>query len=249
MTDEQLTTAPSAEDLMALVGKWSGYVRARVNRNDAEDVLQTIRETVLSRTSSYDPAFAEPGAWVFGIVRTTVKAARRVRATHNGRFRAVDEGQALVDEGPDGADPLSVVIAAHPDLRWVRVVADAATSFEWQVIVAYAQNEGCSAEVAELMGSRPSTVRDARARVAALTRTALSATRRAEEGLPVTLEECVPVDGGYADVLPYWHANETVAADALGISRSAFRTRRAMLRRLNLIVTALCPIPSSKESS
>ncbi|MGI0520228.1 hypothetical protein ABY45_06655, partial [Microbacterium maritypicum] len=68
------TSAVDAHKLAAYVDRWVGYVAARVRSADVDDVLQTVRETVLSRAADYDPALGEPGAWVFGIVRVTVRA-------------------------------------------------------------------------------------------------------------------------------------------------------------------------------
>ena len=49
------STVVSPNELVAFVDRWVGYVAARVRPCDADDVLQTVRETVLSRASDYDP--------------------------------------------------------------------------------------------------------------------------------------------------------------------------------------------------
>src|SRR5690606_35402257 len=88
MTNMKVTgeeTLTSAHELVAYVDRWAGYVAARVRPSDVDDVLQTVRETVLSRAADYDPALGEPGAWVFGIIRVTVRAARRGEAVEYAR--------------------------------------------------------------------------------------------------------------------------------------------------------------------
>lgn len=232
-------------ELAQLVDRWCGYVRARVPACDADDVLQAARETVLARAASYDRALGEPGAWVFGIVRVTVKAARRIHAQDKSRSAEGGVDESLPAAGEAGGDPLAIVIRQHSDAaRWIRPVAEAATSFEWQVIVEFARTEGCSGDVATALGTRPSTVRAARARVAALTRAAAAATLAREEARPVLLEECVPAEGGLAELLPYRCDDETAAAAALGVSRSTFRVRRAMLHRVEQLVHEISAAPA-----
>lgn len=229
-----------SHELAGLVDSWSGYVRARVPACDADDVLQTARETVLSRAGGYDRRRGEPGAWVFGIVRVTVKAARRIRAVDKSRTadRDVDEDLPATDE--DGTDPLTVITRQTTDAtRWVHAVAAAATAFEWQVIVEFARTEGSSGDVAVALATRPSTVRAARARVAALARAATAAIMARDEGRPVLLEECVPAEGGLADLLPHRRDDEATAAEALGVSRSTFRVRRALLQRIEALVNEI----------
>lgn len=233
----ELTTHAVGHELVALVDRWSGYVRARVPACDADDVLQSAREAVLSRAGTYDSTLGEPGAWVFGVVRVTVNAARRVRAIDRSRSadRDVDDNLPATDEG--GADPLTVVAGQHADAgRWVRPVAAAATSFEWQVVVEFARRDGSSGDVAEALATRPSTVRAARARVAALARAATAAILARDEGRPVLLEECVPAEGGLAELVPHRCDDEAAAAEALGVSRSTFRVRRALLQRIEALV-------------
>jgi len=225
----------SPAELTALVDRWARYVRSRVRACDVDDVLQSVRETVLRRISDYDPSVGEPGAWVFGVVRVTVGAFRRMTAIEYVR-QGVEVDDTVRAAGSGAGDPLAFLIENRDVIEWARLVAEAATAFEWRVVVAFAKTEGTSAEVAVELGTQPSTVRAARARVAALARTALVAIDNRDEGLPITLERCVPCDGGYSDVLPYRTADETLAAEALGISRVAFRTRRAMLRRLEGLV-------------
>lgn len=230
-----------AHELVAYVDRWVGYVAARVRPSDVDDVLQTVRETVLSRAAYYDPTLGEPGAWVFGIVRVTVRAARRGEAVEYARTGGQEIDDSVPATALQAGDPLAFLVEHRDVVEWARLVAAAATPFEWRVIVAFAQTEGTSAEVAKELGTQPSTVRAARARVAALTRTALTALMARDDAVPVTLERCVPADGGYADLLPYRSAEEGESAAALGISRPAFRTRRAMLRRLEMLLHEVCP--------
>lgn len=239
MTGE--STAVSAHELAAFVDRWLGYVAARVRPCDVDDVLQTVRETVLARAVDYDPALGEPGGWVFGIVRVTVRAARRGQAVEYARTGASEVDDTLPAAGVGAGDPLAFLVEHRDVVEWARLVATAATPFEWRVIVAFAKTEGTSADVAKELDTQPSTVRAARARVAALTRTALTALMARDDDAPVTLERCVPADGGYADLLPYRSADEISSADALGISRPAFRTRRAMLRRLEMLLHDVNP--------
>ena len=235
------STVVSPNELVAFVDRWVGYVAARVRPCDADDVLQTVRETVLSRASDYDPALGEPGGWVFGIVRVTVRAARRVQAVEWARTDTNELDDTIPTAGAGAGDPLAFLVEHRDVVEWARLVATAATPFEWRVIVAFAQTEGTSADVAKVLNTQPSSVRSARARVAALTRTALTAIMARDDDAPVTLEQCVPEDGGYADLLPYRSADEVSSADALGISRPAFRTRRAMLRRLEMLLHDVHP--------
>lgn len=235
------TSTVDAHKLAAYVDRWVGYVAARVRPNDVDDVLQTVRETVLSRAAHYDPALGEPGAWVFGIVRVTVRAARRGEAVEYARTGGHEVGDTIPAAGADAGDPLAFLVEHRDVVEWARLVAAAATPFEWRVIVTFAKTEGTSADVAKELGTQPSTVRAARARVAALTRTAMTALMARDDDAPVTLERCVPADGGYADLLPYRSADEGDSADALGISRPAFRTRRAMLRRLEMLLHEVSP--------
>lgn len=234
-------TPPSAHQLAALVDRWAGYVGARVRQSDVDDVLQAVRETVLSRAMDYDPSRGEPGAWVFGIVRVTVLAARRGRAVESAHAASREVDDSIPAAGSAAGDPLAFLVEHRDVVEWARLVAAAATPFEWRVIVAFAKTEGTSVDVAALLGTQPSTVRAARARVAALTRTALAAIVARDDDFPVSLERCVPSDGGYAELLPYRSADETASAEALGISRPAFRTRRAMLHRLEMLLHSITP--------
>lgn len=234
VTGESAVASP--RELVAFVDRWFGYVAARVRPCDVDDVLQTVRETVLSRASDYDPSLGEQGGWVFGIVRMTVRAARRGQAVEYARTGMNEVDDTIPAMGTGAGDPLAFLVEHRDIVEWARLVATAATPFEWRVIVAFAQTEGTSADVARVLNTQPSSVRSARARVAALTRTALSAIMARDDDTPVTLERCVPTDGGYADLLPYRSADEVSSANALGISRPAFRTRRAMLRRLEMLL-------------
>ncbi|MFB8191321.1 RNA polymerase sigma factor [Microbacterium sp. NPDC055988] len=224
---------------MKFVDPWLPYVRARVVASEVDDVMQTIRETVLSRASRYDSAQGEPGAWVFGVVRVTVKAARRVHAVACERAAIVEVDETIPDRGVAAGDPLAFLIEHREELEWVRIVAEASTSFEWQVVVTFARTEGTGVEVASALGVPITTVRSARERVTALIRTAIGAINARDNATPITLSGCIPGEGGYREALPFRDSEESVAATALGLSASTFRKRRAMLRRLQSIVDVI----------
>jgi DNA-directed RNA polymerase specialized sigma24 family protein len=237
---------PDAGELVELVSGWSEYVRARVHPSDVDDVLQTVRETVLGRAETYDARRGEPGAWVFGVVRVCVKAARRVHAVACER-----EAAAALDENLPAAaavygDPLAYVVEYCDALEWAHLVAEAATPFEWQVIVTFAETEGSAVDVAASLRVPITTVRSARDRVAVLTQTARTALDARDFGVPITLHGCVPSAGGFAALLPYRDADEVHAAAALGIAVSTFRKRRALVTRLQQLVDEIASTSSPR---
>ncbi|MEI5579634.1 hypothetical protein, partial [Streptomyces brasiliscabiei] len=74
-----------------------------------------VRETVLSRAADYDPALGEPGAWVFGIVRVTVRAARRGEAVEYARTGGHQVDDTTPAAGADAGDPLTFLVE-HRDV-------------------------------------------------------------------------------------------------------------------------------------
>lgn len=224
--------------LLRHVDGWKGYVAARVATADIDDVLQSAREVLVRHAADYDRELGEPGAFVFGVVRNMTKVARRTAARSPLSVAEVRDAEDAASRGGALGDPAAYVSETRDasSAGWLSIVADAATPFEWSVVVTLVETESSSAHVAELMGVTSSTVRAASGRVAALARTARFAIERCESGQPATLEDCAPREGGYAAAAKYLSVAPKVASVALGVTEGTFRNRRALLHRLGAVV-------------
>ncbi|MBP2437898.1 RNA polymerase sigma factor [Microbacterium amylolyticum] len=213
-------------------------IRSKVGPVHADDVLQDIREVLLVHADRYDPDRGDLGGFVFGVVRNVIRKSeqdlyrRAARQLDSDSRFSVDQ----LEQTTPLFDPIEALGENAAAEEWVRVASDAATDFEWAVVVALVETEGTSADVAKLLDASPSAVRMAVGRVAAIVRTTRAAIALRDDGLPVTLEASIPVEGGFAAMLPYRAASEVEGSKALGIAATSFRGRRSVLTRLAKIV-------------
>ncbi|MGF3057343.1 hypothetical protein [Microbacterium sp. YY-01] len=229
-------------EMAALVGRWETFVRTRVLPHEVDDVLQAAREVVLTRASQYDPRRGEPGAFVFGIVRMTVKLTVSRRKSlwqlTTNLDHYVENSMSDASKGVQG-DPLAFLVENQNVAEWVSVVSAAASTFEWQVVLAFAETDGSSAVVAEALDVPASTVRAARSRVAALVQTVRAALQARDDGIPVVLQRCLPPEGGFREVFELWDTDVDATAERLRLSQATVRRTRALIKRMSEVVASV----------
>jgi hypothetical protein len=203
--------------------------------NDVDVVLQTVRETVWRRCSSYDPAKGTPEAFVFGITRHVV--LRELE-------RKVSETEEILADIPSrrDVDPLDALIGRFDAHRWMSLVADFVGPSDWTVMSELGLTDGGAERVAaahQLSSRGLRTVRDRVSQAAHTVRAALAA---ADAGLPLTgsvIVQCVPERGGFREVAEMLDDDAETIAATLHIHAGSARARIATAKRLLTIARAV----------
>lgn len=78
-----------------------GFVRSRVfNRNDAEDIVQSVFLKVYSNLDKFDGAKASMSTWIYTITRNTVSDYLRAKQ-HHPVLELPDNTEDAAEEAPD----------------------------------------------------------------------------------------------------------------------------------------------------
>jgi RNA polymerase sigma-70 factor, ECF subfamily len=178
MDDDILVARIAAGDdtaLRELFGRHAAWLAVRLRAvlpaDDVEDVLQETFLAAWRGAGGYRPQGA-CGGWLWGIARRQAALLLRRR----GPFKpAVQAGAALVADlaaGPDGSDPADIALA-RADLEVAVAALGPDGSPEREVWRLMYEQDRPVAEVAELLGIPPGTVKSRAHRVRRLLRAAL----------------------------------------------------------------------------
>ena len=229
MSAETFTTAT---DLVHEVDAMRAYVMHRMwgYRDEVDNVMQEARLVVWKTAGRYDPDRGDRNTWVFAIVSRVV--------THEVHLLGKRAGTVEITESDGEAAPdwLDTAVTHHEHTRWLEPVADAASEIEWAVMVELIRHDGDAQIVAGVLDLRVRTVRAARDRVRALIRSARTAFALLDGDIHPTPVACIPDTGGLCETYAYVDSPVEHAAAALGIMPGVFRTRRALVRRIEALV-------------
>lgn len=228
MTIEMTT---DADVLVREVDGLRRYVASRMYgyRDEIDNAMQEARVVVWRTAHRFDPS-RDPRAWVFGIVARVV--------THEVHLLGKRAGTVEITESDGDATPdwLDTAVTHHEHTRWLEPVADAASEIEWAVMVELIRHDGDAQIVAGVLDLQVRTVRAARERVRALIRSARTAFALLDGDIRPTAVACIPDTGGLCETYAYVDSPVEHAAAALGIMPGVFRTRRALVRRIEALV-------------